>query len=170
MDFQCSDNLFSAARGLALGVVLMQPLAAFSDAGMWADSLADQELAQLRGGFLLGDLEISIGLEQVVAVNGENLVLTRLTIPDLNQQLDPGELTQVLETTLTLPASSLPEGLVIATDITDNQGILTRIQNSLDETVIQTLRQLNIEFNNLDPARFQTGTQEAAYLETLHLR
>ena len=45
-------------------------------------SLADTELDQLRGGFVMNNLEISIGLEQVLAVNGQTLVVNRLTIPN----------------------------------------------------------------------------------------
>ncbi|MEC8898004.1 MAG: hypothetical protein VX991_06685, partial [Pseudomonadota bacterium] len=50
-------------------------------------SLADTELDQLRGGFLMNNLEISIGLEQVLAVNGQTLVVNRLTIPNLNDPM-----------------------------------------------------------------------------------
>ncbi|WP_139214309.1 hypothetical protein [Marinobacter zhejiangensis] len=170
MDIRHFDFMPAVTRGVLLGAVLVLSPPVHSDSVAWPDMLSDQELAQLRGGFMLGDLEIFIGLEQVVAINGENLVLTRLTIPDLNQQFDPGELADVLETSLTVPESSLPAGLVIATDVIDNGGILTRVQNSLDETVIQTLRQLNIEFNNLNAARFRPGNQDATYLQMLHPR
>ena len=49
------------------------------------EPLSDPELAEYRGGFLMDNLEISIGLEQIVGINGDTLVINRLTIPNLNQ-------------------------------------------------------------------------------------
>ncbi|WP_336365778.1 hypothetical protein [Marinobacter sp. C2H3] len=48
--------------------------------------LAEGQLDRLRGGFVTLDrLNIAIGLEQRVAVNGQLVVLNRLVIPDLSQ-------------------------------------------------------------------------------------
>ena len=60
-------------------------------------ALPDAELAMLRGGFVLDGLEIAIGLEQLVAVNGETLVVNRLNIPDLNQAMSSDRLTQQMQ-------------------------------------------------------------------------
>lgn len=49
--------------------------------------LADEELDRLRGGFMQDGLEISIGLDQIVALNGQELIVNRLTIPNLNQKM-----------------------------------------------------------------------------------
>src|SRR5690554_7586798 len=59
--------------------------------------LPEAELALLRGGFVLDGLEIAIGLEQLVAVNGETLVVNRLNIPDLNQAMNSDRLTQQMQ-------------------------------------------------------------------------
>jgi hypothetical protein len=78
----------------------------------WLDNLAtpmsDHELAQLRGGFVgLENLEISIGLEQLVAVDGQTMILNRLTIPNLNQVVDGGRITAQVEQAL---ANAMPTG------------------------------------------------------------
>lgn len=151
-------------------VLLALSLMAHAESSPWPEPvLADDELAQLRGGFLVGDLEIYIGLEQMVAVNGETLVVNRLTIPNLNQPVMPGDVEQVLETSLAVPVDLLPEGTFVQTDITNNSAILTRIQNSLDDTVIQKLQQLNIELNNIDPSQIEPGYRDTQYLDVLHL-
>lgn len=70
--------------------------------------LADHELANLRGGFVgLDNLEITIGLEQRVAVDGQTLILNRLTIPNLNQVVDAGRITARVEQAL---ANAMPAG------------------------------------------------------------
>lgn len=113
--------------------------------------LADPELAQLRGGFVLDGLEISIGLEQIVAVNGETLVVNRLNIPDLNQSLGTDQLVQQMESVITDSGVGGPD-LSLATGASGNGGWMTVIQNSLDSTTIQQIRQLDIELNNLSGA------------------
>lgn len=129
--------------------------------------LPDDVLEQQRGGFLVGNLEISIGLEQVVAVNGETVAVSRLHIPNLNQHSGIPEIDQQLETALTLATPDLPPGTVVDTSLINNSGILTRIQNSLNDTVIQNMRHLNIELNNFDPNQRLPGDLDTTYLQTL---
>lgn len=123
----------------------------------------DPELAALRGGFMLGNLEIAIGLEQVVGIDGESLVINRLNIPNLNQVVGDRGLQHELETVLQVVA---PGGngstSVISGGFGSGGGWLTQIQNSLDSTVIQNYQQLNIELNNLgssQPLPFQLSDQ-----------
>lgn len=79
--------------------------------GAFGTPLSDTELAQLRGGFVgLDNLQIAIGLEQLVAVDGETLVLNRLTIPNLNQVVDGGRIAARVEQVL---ADSRPQGTVV---------------------------------------------------------
>lgn len=122
--------------------------------------LDDPALASQRGGFLLGDLEIAIGLEQVVAIDGESLVINRLNIPNLNQVVGNRGLEHELETVLQVAVPGQGMTSVISSGM--GGGWLTRIQNSLDSTLIQNIQQLDIELNNLgqgQPPPFQLNDQ-----------
>lgn len=117
-------------------------------------ALPDAELAMLRGGFVLDGLEIAIGLEQLVAVNGETLVVNRLNIPDLNQAMNSDRLTQQMqqmETVMSVQAAGAA-GMSLTSAPVGNGGWMTVLQNSLDSTTIQHIRTLNIELNNLGGA------------------
>jgi len=113
--------------------------------------LPDAELAQLRGGFVIDGLEIAIGLEQVVAINGETQVINRLLIPNLNQRFSSGQLLQQMETVL-VAQDVASEGIRLTSGATGNGGWISVLQNSLDSTTIQNIRQLDIELNNLGGA------------------
>jgi len=115
------------------------------------DTLTDQELSELRGGFMLGDLEIAIGLEQIVSVDGATLVVSRLSIPNLNQRVSGQGLAHDFETVLTRVGHLQREQAVIST-ATGAGSLMTLIQNSLNGSVIQNVRQLDIELNNLGSA------------------
>ncbi|MBY6033888.1 hypothetical protein KUV59_11950 [Marinobacter daepoensis] len=114
-------------------------------------SLADAELDQLRGGFVMNNLEISIGLEQVLAVNGQTLVVNRLTIPNLNDPMAANRLSTQLASIQGAWESGAGQ-LALDTAVAGSGGWMTVIQNSLNGTTIQNIRQLNIELNNLGGA------------------
>ncbi|AZT85267.1 hypothetical protein EHN06_17855 [Marinobacter sp. NP-4(2019)] len=111
--------------------------------------LADSELAELRGGFEMGNLEIAIGLEQIVSVNGDTLVVNRLTIPNLNQVVRNGTVEHHMETVLQVAGPDQKVGSRVSSNLGDSSGWMTLIQNNLDQTVIQNVQQLNIELNNV---------------------
>ncbi|WP_092015714.1 hypothetical protein [Marinobacter daqiaonensis] len=112
--------------------------------------LADEELDQLRGGFLRGDLEISIGLDQIVTFNGEELVVNRLTIPNLNQRVSGRAMDYSHETVIQILRPDQTGGARVATNPSvGGQGWTTVIQNNLNDSVIQNIHQLNIELDNL---------------------
>ncbi len=155
------------ATPLALLLLLVSmPLAA--ELNLPAAPLADEVLASQRGGFVVGNLEIAIGLEQLVAINGETVVVSRLHIPNLNQDLSKKAIASQLETALAVP--DLAEGMVIDTRLVNDSGVLTKIQNSMNDTLIQTLRQYNIELNNLDANVRLPGELDTHYLQSLHPR
>lgn len=110
--------------------------------------LSDTELAQLRGGFFMDGLEIAIGLEQVVAINGETRVVNYLRIPNLNQQLGNGQLLQQMGSVLVSQETD-SEGVRLASGATGSGGWVTVLQNNLNSTTIQHIRQLDIQLNNL---------------------
>lgn len=109
-----------------------------------AQALTDDELAALRGGFLLDDLEIRIGLEQVVSVDGETLAINRLNIPNLNQMSNGRTVPHTVETIV-----GKAGGQALISSASKDGGWITVIQNNLNGTAIQNSRQLNIELNNL---------------------
>lgn len=111
-------------------------------------AMNDVELATQRGGFSLGDLEIAIGLEQVVSVNGEMLAINRLTIPNLNQVVSGQMAPHRIETVLGI-INTEHNGQALVSTATSAGGWMTLIQNDLNGSVIQNARQLNIELNNL---------------------
>lgn len=112
-------------------------------------ALADEELDRLRGGFLQDGLEISIGLDQIVAVNGQELIVNRLTIPDLNRRIS-GEVDHHMETVVQVMQPDQSAGARVAVGHgAGGSGWTTVIQNSLNASVIQNIHRLNIELNNL---------------------
>lgn len=123
-------------------------------------------LDQQRGGFSLGGLEISIGLEQVVAVNGETLIINRLTIPNLNQQISKDLAQQYFEVAQITTANQGVMPALVTSNLLLEGGWFTRIQNSLDQTVIQNIRSLNIELNNVGLPNNLPSNLLAPYLQT----
>lgn len=113
--------------------------------------LSDSELSELRGGFLLDGLEIAIGLEQIVAVNGETLVINRLNIPNLNQIGGGAPVLQQMESVLATQRIGA-DGLAMTSGAVGQGGWMTVIQNNLNSSTIQQIRQLNIELNNVGGA------------------
>ncbi|HEY9119397.1 MAG TPA: hypothetical protein VIN33_06545 [Marinobacter sp.] len=125
------------------------------------EPLSDPELSEYRGGFLMDNLEISIGLEQIVGINGDTLVVNRLTIPNLNQTVSDGLVNHKTETVLEVISANRSGGARVSSEMSGPGGWMTVVQNNLDSTVIQNMHQLNIELNNLGagignqfPARF----------------
>ncbi|MCM0613412.1 hypothetical protein KFJ24_13100 [Marinobacter sediminum] len=137
----------SAMVGLALTLgVIATPASA--DGIDLAQTLTNDELASQRGGFSLDNLEISIGLEHVVSVNGEILAVNRLTIPNLNQMVNGQAIPYQMQTVLGI-INSGQSGQALISAASDAGGWRTLIQNDLNGAVIQNARQLNIELNNL---------------------
>ncbi|WP_203299551.1 hypothetical protein [Marinobacter sediminum] len=122
-----------------------------ADAVFPGQPLGDAELASLRGGFFLGNLEISIGLEQIVSFNGETLAVNRLTIPNLNQ-ISNGQVVSHTVETLVANLDASADGQSLVSTMSDTGGWITVIQNNLNRTTIQNSRQLNIQMNNLGAA------------------
>ncbi|KMQ76519.1 hypothetical protein [Marinobacter subterrani] len=130
-----------------------------SELALGFEPLSDQELSEYRGGFLMDDLEISIGLEQIVGINGDTLVINRLTIPNLNQAANDRVVDHHAETVLEVISANRSGSTRVSSQMAGPNGWMTVVQNNLDSTVIQNMHQLNIELSNLGagnqfPARF----------------
>lgn len=135
-----SIGLASSFLGMAMPVV--------AESVFKVSALSDQELEAQRGGFSWNNLEISIGLEQVISVNGETLAINRLNIPNLNQIVSGKAIPHEAETVLGL-INFGQSGQALVSATSDTGGWMTLIQNDLNGAVIQNARQLNIELNNL---------------------
>ncbi|MEX2476345.1 hypothetical protein [Marinobacter sp.] len=129
------------------GSVLCRPVAA--EFNVQAVPLEDPELAELRGGFVFDNLEIAIGLEQIVSVNGDTMVVNRLNIPNLNQVVNGRGIDHHLETVLQVSRPDQRAGTLVSGNLGNTSGWMTLVQNNLDGTVIQNVQKLNIELNNI---------------------
>lgn len=144
---------------LAASFSILSP-PAHAELALGVDPLSDPELSEYRGGFLMDKLEISIGLEQIVGINGDTMVVNRLTIPNLNQAVSGGLVDHQMDTVLEVISANQLGGSQISSNMAGPNGWMTVIQNNLDSTVIQNIHQLDIELNNLGaagnqfPARF----------------
>ncbi|WP_227663159.1 hypothetical protein [Marinobacter halophilus] len=116
------------------------------------EPLSDPELSEYRGGFLMDNLEISIGLEQIVGINGDTMVINRLTIPNLNQAIRDRVVNHHTETVIEVISANRSGGARVSSNMAGPNGWMTVIQNNLDSTVIQNMHQLNIELSNLGAA------------------
>ncbi|MFE8071277.1 hypothetical protein QQM79_09465 [Marinobacteraceae bacterium S3BR75-40.1] len=122
-----------------------------SHAGDWHMApLTEPELDQLRGGFISDGVVISIGLEQIISVDGETQVVNHLNIPELGQS--GINLTQWTQGTTGNLAGTVMDGTRIAGKLSDG-AILTLIQNSLDGKLIQNFKALNIELHQFGRLR-----------------
>ncbi|MFO7994896.1 MAG: hypothetical protein R6U69_12180 [Marinobacter sp.] len=144
---------------LALSLTTLS-LSTKAELALGVEPLSDPELAEYRGGFLMDNLEISIGLEQIVGINGDTMVINRLTIPNLNQAVNDRLVDHQMETVVEVISANQLDGARVSSNMAGPNGWMTVVQNSLDSTVIQNIHQLDIELNNLGaagnqfPARF----------------
>lgn len=81
-------ELLHASVGLALAAyAVAAPAASLATAG-WIP-VSEGQLEQMRGGFTVpGGLQVSLGIERLVSINGEVLARTRVDISDLNHLND----------------------------------------------------------------------------------
>lgn len=136
---------------IVLSAALQANVSAATEWPNGTELLGDAELALLRGGFVFDGLQIAIGLEQAISVDGTELVVTRLSIPNLNQRAPGRGLTHSLDAIIE-NLDPMAGGQLSVYQSTDPGRWVSIIQNSLNGLVIQNVRQLNIELNNLGPA------------------
>lgn len=139
------QNLVTSGLTAALTIIAIPGQA---DTLFPVEALSDQELATYRGGFTLDNLEISIGLEQVVSLNGETLAINRLTVPNLNQMISGQSVPSQVESVLGFVSPGIGGQASVLTNPVAG-GWMTRIQNDLNGAIIQNARQLDIQLNNL---------------------
>lgn len=142
------------------------PLSAGADpfADLEADVAIDQELDSMRGGFTSADgLEISIGVEQAVLIDGILQVVTNLsTLPItsiLQQQVDARDTNLIITQRLNLLQSDFSTITVNAEGM--GSRLDTIIQNSGDQRVIDSITMINASVSSLGLFR------ELNFLDTL---
>ncbi|KAF0219265.1 MAG: hypothetical protein FD174_2351 [Geobacteraceae bacterium] len=113
----------------------------------------DQELAAMRGGYVAGDgLEITFGIERAVFVNGMLQAVNTLNIPKLGS--GPGQALpdQLLDNMLIVRQNGAGNSISPALN-SQQSGLFTLIQNSLDHAVIKNVTQINASVNVLNTFR-----------------
>jgi hypothetical protein len=110
----------------------------------------DTELDRIRGGFEIGSgLEVSFGIEQATYINGVLQATTALIVPGLDPALVQARLPAILIQNGTGNGVSMSgmDGLP--------SGVLTLIQNTLDQQVIQNLTVIDATVTSLSLFREQ---------------
>ena len=122
------------ALALALSFATLSP-SVQAELTLGVEPLSDPELSDYRGGFLMDNLEISIGLEQIVGINGDTLVINRLTIPNLNQTVNDRLVDHQMETVLEVISADRSGGARVLSNMAGPNGWMTVIQNNLDSKI-----------------------------------
>ena len=131
----------------ACGVALAQEKTAVIDAGDWAP-VDTAVLDDARGGFETpGGLNISLGIERVVSVNGEVLSRTNVTIPDV-ASMNADQLLQARDALGTARLIQIGGSNYAPNDIALGSGA-TLVQNSLDHQAILSQTTISSTVNSM---------------------
>lgn len=152
---------------LCLSVGQVTAAEAFDPLSPWP-VVSDQELGELRGGFITADgLQVNVGLEQLVMIDGVLKTKLSLNLSGLSKKadetqvatMDQGKLVQFIQT---------GDRNTVTPEVPANfsSGALMVIQNSLDAQLIQNLTLLHVDVSRY--AQFRTGALgEALNLEII---
>ncbi len=110
--------------------------------------LSDERLSQLRGGFVTSDgVEIHVGIEKIALMNGELQSWLAMDFSKIPQSsIDVSKLNNVASVVQSGAGNQMSQGLRELVD----SGVLSVIQNTLDDQKIQTLTELNINVSNVN--------------------
>lgn len=104
--------------------------------------ISDDELAELRGGFVTSDgLEINVGLEQLVLINGTLQSASGVDLSTPSREADAGKIINTIQH----GANNSISDDVLARF---GDGLFTIIQNSADGQLIQNYTVLNVAVSN----------------------
>ncbi len=112
----------------------------------------DQELAAMRGGFVMNDdLQISVGIERVIYINGVMQAIHTLNFPQIGTAINQSSAAQLRASMITLVQNG-PGNSFVPTNAGSNTlpGGQTFVQNTLDRQLIQNLTMINAAVKNLD--------------------
>ncbi len=139
----------------ATATVLNGGVAGFADDNPFANmaTVSDADLNDMRGGFIAGGLNISFGIDVLSMVNGTPVIQYSFTDANLpGAPIVPGGLQHIIANSGLQNVIQVGEGNQIINSFAGFEGMLTVIQNTLDNTVIQHLSTITIDISNFNPA------------------
>jgi hypothetical protein len=159
---QRTKELLHVSVWLALAGYAAPTLAASEPADDWTP-VKDEQLEQMRGGFTTASgLQVSLGIERLVAINGELVARTRVDISDLNHMSDE----QLRQTRDALSSVKLIQNgganIYQASDSAHGGGVV--IQNTLNDQSIQSQTVISSTVNSaslLKTMNFQGSVSDA---------
>jgi hypothetical protein len=120
------------------------------------DTVSDAELAEMRGGFNAGGLNISFGVDVLTMIDGVPVIAYSFTDANLpGAPVVPGGLQHIVANYGLQNIIRVGPGNEIISSFSGFEGVLTVIQNTLDNTLIQHLSTITIDINNFNPALHQ---------------
>lgn len=159
-----ANGLFHVSLWLALaaGGAASAPAAA-ETAADWTP-VDEAQLEQLRGGFSLpGGLQVSLGIERLVSINGDVVARTRLDIANLNH-LNPEQLQQTREALSSVKLIQNGSDNIYRPGDTAGTVGGTVIQNTLNDQVIRSQTVISSTVNSaslLKTLNFQSSLSDA---------
>jgi hypothetical protein len=159
---QRTKELLHVSVWLALAGYAAPALAASGPGDDWTP-VKDEQLEQTRGGFTTANgLQVSLGIERLVAINGELVARTRVDISDLNHMSDE----QLRQTRDALSSVKLIQNgganIYQASDSAHGGGVV--IQNTLNDQSIQSQTVISSTVNSaslLKTMNFQGSVSDA---------
>lgn len=119
-------------------------------------TVSDADLNEMRGGFIAGGLNISFGVDVLSMVNGTPVIQYSFTDANLpGAPVVPGGLQHIIANNGLQNVIQVGDGNQIINSFAGFEGMLTVIQNTLDNTVIQHLSTITIDISNFNPAFHQ---------------
>lgn len=149
-------------RSLPLVIALLAGGAGATDATDGWNAVDDGELAQVRGGFALGDgLLVSLGVERLVSINGSVVASTHFSIADMTQ-LSAAEAAMASDALGAVVVQN-GAGNLAAPQAMQGLGALL-IQNSVNDQAIRSQTTISTTVSNLamlKAANFESSLRDA---------
>lgn len=116
-------------------------------------TVSDQDLAEMRGGFIAGGLNISFGIDVLSMVNGTPVIQYSFTDANLpGAPVVPAGLQHIIANNGLQTIIQVGPGNQIINSFSGFEGMLTVIQNTLDNTIIQHLSMITLNISAVNPA------------------
>jgi len=152
-----------AATALACGLAFSPAMASDLPGDGW-QAVDDATLEQARGGFdMPGGLNLSLGIERLVSINGEVVASTSFMINDVSR-LTVAETSQARAALSAMNVVQNGAGNLFAAGALEQAMAGTVIQNSLNDQVLRSQTIVNTSVNSLELlkiANFQDTLQNA---------
>lgn len=137
------------ACGLAFSPAFSPAMAADLPGDGW-QAVDDATLEQARGGFdMPGGLNLSLGIERLVSINGEVVASTSFTIADV-ARLSAAEASQARAALTAMNVVQNGTGNLFAAGALEQAMAGTVIQNSLNDQVLRSQTIVNTSVNSLE--------------------